>query len=234
MVPLESVRYVHHDGGLRPRVVEGNEQVLKLVADQLGVLPDKRVRVLFYVEGPTDVAFLEHISKLTGHIDLTTDPRVAFVVTGGGNLKYWVNDHYLRHLQLPEVHFYDRDNDYGYAAQVAAVNARGDWGSLTSKREIENYLHAKAIHEATGFAIVVDDNGDIAMRFAEAQHKAAEQAKPWINVDDDDLKKKCSRAKKKLCGVCASKMTTEMLRARDPAGEIENLLVVLSQLASAQ
>jgi putative ATP-dependent endonuclease of the OLD family len=41
---------------------------------------------------------------------LENDPRVAFVVTGGGNLKHWVNERYLVKLKRLEVHIYDRDD----------------------------------------------------------------------------------------------------------------------------
>jgi hypothetical protein len=62
---MARVCLVQHDQALHPRVAEGDERILRLVADDLGVLPDERVRMLFYVEGPTDVTFLEHVSKLT-------------------------------------------------------------------------------------------------------------------------------------------------------------------------
>ena len=104
LVPPESIRYVYYDNHRHPRVIEGNEDVLELVADELGVLPDKRVRLLLYVEGPNDVAFLENISGQTGDINLRTDPRVAFVLSGGGNLRHWVNRRYLAHLEIPEIH----------------------------------------------------------------------------------------------------------------------------------
>jgi hypothetical protein len=235
LVPPDSVRFVQRDAARHPRVIEGNEEVLKQVADELGVLPDKRVKVLFYVEGPNDVSFLEHVSKLTDHIDLTSDPRVAFVVTGGGNLKHWVNKQYFRGLDLPEVHYYDRDNDHQYAEQIAAVVARGghNWGALTAKREIENYLHPTAVLAATNIQITIDDVSDIPLVFAQAQHGASTGAKPWAEVSLDDARKKCSKAKKKLCCESAGKMTLELLLERDPGQEIPNLLQRIAQIVGA-
>ena len=60
LLPQESIRYIEHDENRHPRVIVEEEDMLRLVAEQLGVLPDKRVQLLLYVEGPNDVAFLEH------------------------------------------------------------------------------------------------------------------------------------------------------------------------------
>jgi len=223
LVPQESVRYVRHDDNRHPRVIADDEDVLRLVADQLGVLPDKRVKLLLYVEGPNDVAFLEHISRLTGHVDLAEDPRVAFVLSGGGNLKHWVNRHYLRALGIPEFHIYDRDNDHGYQAQVDAVNGRGngDWATLTDKREIENYLHPDAVREVVGIEITFGDDDDVPMIAARAVHEASESPKPWDEVEQDMQDRKASRAKRRLCHEVPARMTVEQLQERDPAGEID-------------
>ena len=157
LAPEDSICYVRHDDNRHPRVINNDENVLRLVADQLGVLPDKRVQLLLYVEGPNDVVFLEHASRLIGQVDLSTEPRIAFVLSGGGNLKHWVNRRYLRGLDLPEIHIYDRDNDRGYRNHVDAVNRRDnrDWATLTSKREIENYLHPAAVRDVLGIDMVV-------------------------------------------------------------------------------
>jgi hypothetical protein len=135
---------------------------------------------------------------------------------------------------LPEIHFYDRDNDHHYADAIAAVNGRGlpNWGALTEKREIENYLDSDAIKAATGFEIAVDDDSDIPLALARTQHEAAIGAKPWADVSDEDVKKKSSRAKKRLCCEAAALMTIEQLRARDANNQIEELLVRISEIAT--
>jgi hypothetical protein len=226
---------VRRDENHHPCVIPGTEEVLRQVADQLGVLPDKRVKVLLYVEGPHDVSFLEHVSKLTGHVDLATDPRVAFVVTGGGNLKHWVNAQYLRGLELPEIHFYDRDNDHQYAEHIASVNQRGapHWGSLTGKREAENYLHPAAVLAATQVAVAIDDDGDIPLLYAQTVHMASAEALPWAELNGEKIKKKCSKAKKRLCVDAASKMTLAMLRERDGARDLEILFERVAAIANA-
>ena len=230
LVPPESIRYVYHDNNRHPCVIENNEDVLRLVADQLGVLPDKRVRLLLYVEGPNDVAFLENISGLTDDIDLRTDPRVAFVLSGGGNLKHWVNRRYLQGLGIPEIHIYDRDSDDGYQGQVDIVNGRGndDWATLTAKCEIENYLHPDAIQGALGVTVTFGDDDDVPMIVARAIHEASESPQQWDEVDDDGRAKKASSAKRRLCAEAAAHMTSEQLGARDPGGEVSGWLAMFA------
>ena len=226
LVPPESIRYVHYDNNRHPRVIESDEDMLRLVADQLGVLPDKRVRLLLYVEGPNDVAFLENITGQTGDMDLRTDPRVAFVLSGGGNLKHWVNRRYLKGLGNPEIHIYDRDSDGGYQGFVDMVNARdnGDWATLTAKSEIENYLHSDAIQGTLSVTVTFGDNDDVPMIVARAIHEVSESPRPWDEIDDENRAKKASNAKRRLCAETAAHMTSDQLGERDPCGEVSGWL----------
>lgn len=223
LVPPESVRYIRHDANRHPCLSEVGEEMLRLVADELGVLPDNRVKLLLYVEGPNDVAFIEHACRLIGSIDLSTDPRVAFVVTGGGNLRHWVNHQYLKSLELPEIHIYDRDNDRAYRDQVELVNQRanGDWATLTTKREIENYLHPDAIRAVLEIDVEIDDDADVPLLAARAIHEVSESLKKWDEVENDKRDRKISRAKRRLCQDVIAKMSREQLRERDPTGEVE-------------
>lgn len=126
-----------------------NDEELVIIANELGVLPDRRVQVLVFVEGTNDIEFLERISIVLMQdnadvVDFINDDRVALVPLGGGSLKQWVAKHYLRNLRLPEVHIYDHDDATPpkYQPQCDSVNARDDksWAVITSKRELENYL----------------------------------------------------------------------------------------------
>ena len=223
LVPPKSIRYVQHDDDRHPCLIDDEEDMLRLVADELGVLPDNRVQLLLYVEGPNDVAFLEHASRLVGLIDLSTDPRVAFVVTGGGNLRHWVNHRYLGDLGLREIHIYDRDSDQGYESDVESVKRRnnGDWATLTAKREIENYVHPDAVRTVLDVDIEIDDDADVPLLTARAIHEQSESPKAWDEVEDDKRGQKASRAKSRLCREVIAQMTHGQLRDRDPTGEVE-------------
>jgi energy-coupling factor transporter ATP-binding protein EcfA2 len=230
LLPAESIRFVARGADGHPEVRGGGEEVLLDVADQLGVLPDKRAAVLVYVEGPNDVVFLGHMARLfradgdTAVPDIQSDPRVAFVVTSGGNLRHWVNERYLANLGLPEVHIYDRDTETPpkYGAFVDKVNARGGthWARLTLKREMENYLHPGAIAEAMQVAVVFTDACDVPTIVAQKIHLASGSPKVWSELDEKKQAEKCRKAKLRLNADAAARMTRDMLRERDPAGEV--------------
>ncbi|MWP48033.1 hypothetical protein [Gilliamella sp. Pas-s27] len=66
---------------------------------------------------------------------------------GGNTLIYWVNKNYLRKLNLPEVHIYDRDVAK-YAQAVEQVNSKPNcWAVQTQMLEIENYIHPSLYKE---------------------------------------------------------------------------------------
>lgn len=211
-LPLGSFRFVSRaDDGCRV-VEEGSNDVLQRITDALGVVPDNRVKVLLCVEGPTDVTALKCLSRaLHGDNatlpDLESDPRVAFVVLGGGTLTHWVTEHYLRGLARPEVHIYDNDVSK-YSQAIAQVNQRvdGSWGVLTVKREIENYLHPDAIQEGIGCSITFGDSDDVPSLVGASMN--------WNS----------NRAKKKLAALAFPRMNGERIRQRDPNGEIEGWL----------
>ncbi|WP_232316474.1 ATP-binding protein [Candidatus Burkholderia verschuerenii] len=139
-LPNESIRFIARDAVTRKPSIQAGVDVFGTVAETLGVTPDSRVKLLLCVEGPTDVVAFKALSKAL-HAedqslpDLEKDDRVAFVVLGGGTLKHWVDEYYLRALHRREVHIYDRDVA-SYAVAAATVNARGDgsWAAQTIKQ----------------------------------------------------------------------------------------------------
>lgn len=229
LVPTDAVRLVTKRPNDSPLIEMGTDDVYRRVADALGILPDKRAKVAIYVEGPNDVEFLRHASRLLRIsdptlLDLDRDHRVVFVVTGGGNLQHWVDQHYLANALMAEVHIYDTDTQAipKYQAQVNAVNARGtrDIGFLTSKREMENYIHPNAIQAAFGHRIVVDDWCDVPDLVAEQVHLAGGGVAPWEQLDDEKKDKKVSRAKRRLNRDAMNHMTLPLLESMDGGRDI--------------
>ena len=221
----ESIRFVDRDNAGKPCIEKGID-VFDKAAKALGVTPDSRVKVLCCVEGPTDVSALKCLSKALnisdpGLIDLSTDPRVAFVLMGGSTLKHWVDAHYLRGLGCKEFHLYDSDVAT-YANSVAEVNARNDgsWATLTSKHEIESYLHSDAIKIAYDVSILTPDgpeppnNKAVPKLFAEAY-----SAKMNFDGVMND-----TRAKTYLANKAFPEMTAAMIKERDPNNEVEGWL----------
>ncbi|HMN13904.1 MAG TPA: ATP-binding protein [Bellilinea sp.] len=236
LLPSDSLRCVRKqvDGAATVSRCSGSD--LAEIANELGVLPDRRVQVLVFVEGTNDIEFLEGISSvlkasMADVVDFTNDSRVALVPLGGGSLKQWVAKHYLKNLSLPEVHIYDRDdeNPPKYQPQCDAVNARtdGSWAVITAKRELENYLHADAIFEGmNGIAITFTDTCDVPLIAAKAVHEASDCARTWEDIlnDDKKLANKINRIKKRLNRDAVAKMTIARLAQSDAAGEVSSWL----------
>lgn len=231
LLPSASLRCVRKDDEGKATVSTCVDADLTVIANELGVLPDRRVQVLVFVEGPNDIEFLERLSAILKPavpdvVDFTADNRVALVPLGGGTLKQWVANHYLKNLALREVHIYDRDdeNPPQYQAECDVVNARNDgsWAVLTTKREMENYLHVDAIAEGMDVEVTFGDACDVPVIVAKAVHEKAEGAKPWAEVlaDGKDLASKSGRAKKRLNREATSRMTPDRLQVSDAAGDV--------------
>lgn len=224
LLPINSIRYIgkHEQNG--KEVLIADESVLKTITKELGIIPDKRAKVIVCVEGPHDLQFLQRMNTLfqtedSLMVNIFTDPRVAFVVLGGSTLQEWVNNHYLKNIGLPEIHIYDRDQlekgKYKYQEAQETVNARGDGsiGFLTSKREMENYLHIDAINEVFHpvlghqFNFCLTDDCDIENEIVAnlgGQKKIQRRSiKHWLNED------------------AASNMTIERLKSRNGYEEIK-------------
>lgn len=223
LLPVESLRYVEREGAGKNKVTLGNDDVYRTIADQLGILPDRRVQVLFYVEGPNDIAFFNRISAVLhqtdpGIPDLASDSRVAMVPVGGSTLAQWVNRNYLGHLDLPEVHVYDRDVTVPpkYQSSVDEINRRGgsSWATLTGKRELENYLHPDALQEALGLAVTFGDTDDVPRLVADASKVQSCTLGP---MSED-------RAKRVLNDIVTQKMTASRLAVSDPQQEVVSWL----------
>ncbi|WP_312222624.1 ATP-binding protein [Rhizobium rhizoryzae] len=225
-LPVDSIRFVSGDGPPNTPIIEKGVDVFGKVADVLGLTPDSRAKVIVCVEGPTDVEALRYLSHAL-HVEDNTIPSLldnkacAFIVLGGSTLKHWVAQHYLQNLRCPEVHIYDSDVA-AYGETVQQVNARtdgfGSWGALTAKHEIECYLHPDAIMEVYGVAVEVVDHPYEGHPSVPAAFAAAITAHRGL----DGLMKQ-NTAKGYLTRVYP-KMTAEMIRQRDPDGEVEGWL----------
>lgn len=222
LLPQESIRYVSRDTETKKPQIQSGVDAFGQVAEALGVTPDSRVQVLVCVEGPTDVLALKALSSALHQADATlpnliSDERLAFVVLGGGTLEHWVNQHYLRGLNKREVHIYDGDvPEYAESARKVNERENGSWAVVTTKHEIESYLHKDAISMAFGFDIEVTDHpveGKATPKvFGEAFVAHSGNGKPL----------KDSNAKRKLAQQAFPCMTAAMLDERDPGGEVRS------------
>jgi len=229
-LPIDSLRFINIDDRKNINIQSG-EEVFPNIAKALGVTPDSRVKVLFCVEGPTDVTALGYLSKALKTKypelpDLSNDERIAFVLMGGSTLKHWVNHNYLKELGKPEFHLYDNDVS-SYQSSIDEVNSRTDesYGQLTNKLEIESYLHSDAIKSGFDIDIIVPDNLN-----------EDGKATPKIFAEAYSLKKglpnaiKDTKAKKFLAERAFLNMTVEMIEERDTENEIKGWLEKINEL----
>lgn len=227
-LPAEGLRYVQKDQvtGI-PVVADGDDNLWTEIADELGVQPDNRVKVLICVEGPHDVTSLQHLSRILhqaypeSYPDLTLDRRYAFVPQGGGTLRQWVSERYLMGFNRSEFHLYDNDVDE-YKETVEQVNSRND-GSVamtTSKLMMENYLHPDAIFDALGVHVEVTDECDVPSLVSDA-----------TKTTDGVRSVKKGIVKSRLADVGFGSMTIERLNESDPNGDVKSWFEKLSEMA---
>lgn len=224
LLPLHSLRYIT-DGEGYPEVVSGenDDEILKRIADTLGVYPDVApalaphhgVKLIVCVEGPNDVAFLTAISRIAHQsdptiVDLNMSPSVVVLPLGGSVLKDWVNLNYLKKLNTREYHIYDSDNMDAHASECARINQRRDGSSArtTRKREMENYIHSSVVQEVFGIQIEITDTMDVSTEISTILRGTNPEG-----YKHDTVKKKLNR-------ICAPKMTLELLHSRDPEDEV--------------
>lgn len=230
-LPVESIRFVNKDNITNQIKIDKGNHIFGKVAEALGLTPDSRVKVLFCVEGPTDVLALENLSKALNLKypeipNLVNDDRIAFVLMGGPTLKHWVNNNYLRNLGKPEFHLYDNDVP-AYKESIKEINERKDKsiGVLTQKLEIESYLHSDAIKQAFDIEIEVPDNLN---QEGKATPKIFGEAYS-INIGLPNTIKD-NKSKQYLSERAFPKMTAVMIEERDKIGEVRGWFQKINEL----
>lgn len=141
LVNLENVRFIQKiDEEIT--IKEGDETNYKEISKTLGVLPKlEGVKVVVGVEGPNDVEFFKNVSAIFG-VD-GNDSKILWIPMGGGTLRDYVDKSYLDLLNLPQVHFFDRDSDSKYLDNVSSLKTKGHWAELTRFLTLENYIHPR-------------------------------------------------------------------------------------------
>jgi len=245
LLPVSSLRFLTIEDDGNRRICGGDDETYRLVAKSLGVLPDHGVRLFIGVEGKNDVNFLKQIAGVLSSAgvdvpDLTRledDGQLVFIPLGGSNLDLWVSR--LKELNRPEFHLFDRDvappTPSPHEEVVAAISARaGCTALLTSKLEMENYLHSDAIAAAyPGVTVTVEDFNDVPALVAEAVHAASGSPNPWATLLEEKRNKKMSQAKARLSTQAVAAMTAGRLLERDPMNEVIGWLRQIAQMLTA-
>lgn len=236
VLPLESLRHIVAGDSNDTRVDADGDGMIGRIADDLGVIPDGRVKVIVCLEGPNDITCFGHLARCVSASDpslptIVGTPKVIFMPLGGSTLRDWVTQRYLSPLGVPEFHIYDRGTgaEPKYKAQADQVNVRGDRSKAvhTNKGEMENYLHPDAVRAARQIEIAIDDTCDVPLLAAEAVHTLSATSGPWAQVDDDGRKKKAGQAKRWLNDEAAAAMTHAMLQERNGVEEVSEWVTAI-------
>ncbi|MFL0806535.1 MAG: ATP-binding protein [Oceanobacter sp.] len=233
-VDRESIIFIEKAGDGTRFLAENDDQNLLRIKESLGILANHNIKVFVGVEGPNDIEYINEISSRLSLDDKSiVDLRSAeqqgelvYIPMGGSTLELWTSR--LEGLQVPEVHILDRDNPppapAKYQEAANRVNARGEncCSFITSRREMENYIHFEAINEE--FEIQLTENfqpfDDVPTLVAKAVHEASESTVAWDNLDEKKQGKKESKAKKRLNRGSISYMTLDRLNNVDSDGEV--------------
>jgi hypothetical protein len=160
--------------------------------------------------------------------------RILLVPTGGGHGGDWARR--FQGLGCREFHLLDRETGAETERRqqaVRLVNDRPDCqGFLTSKRALENYLHAQAISQAGGGEITVTDDACVGTELARHRYELTPQPRPWSELLRRSKRRLIYRTKRWLNHAAIDEMTPELLAQRDPAGEVLSWLSVISQLVT--
>lgn len=172
---------------------------------------------------------------------LENDGKIVFIPLGGSSFKLWINR--LNGLNIPEFHICDRDYEPPTAAHyqdiVDELNAQdGKEAYITSKRELESYIHHDVICEyywEQGHTITLNpfnDFDDVPLEVAKALHEVSESPHTWDGVSVENKKKKVSSCKKNLNNHAIAKMTYEQYCEIDANKEIEEYLRRIDELVN--
>lgn len=235
LLPIENLRFLYKQND-KVVVEYGSDDILEKIAESLGVLPsvdkDKidKLKLIVCVEGPTDVEFFKRLSKIIDDdlkVDFENDQRIIIIPLGGSTLKYWVDNHYLRKLGLPEIHIYDGDKEEN-KTKSEQVNARGDGSKAytTTKKEIENYVHPKTLED------IFRELSDNAL-IDRSQEGWVLQ---WNNLDvvkiikDNGVPLREIKIKEKICTEGIERMSIDLFKELNAYEEVKEWIITIKNI----
>ncbi|MCL9822341.1 ATP-dependent nuclease [Helicobacter colisuis] len=203
MVDKKNIIFIQKDNENKRIVHHGDEIDTKVLADTLGVLPYLLYQRVIFVEGETDIEFLNNLNDkfecLREIFDLKTTTLIP--MRGGGNVKNWMTADYLKQSNVKCLYFFDRDDKKDNEWK----NIQGENLIITKKREIENYYPIDILETYFKKKLDIDsvfsddfkknwDDGDVAkyiagkMQFKEVSIKSMFGDKEiWNQISKDNM-----------------------------------------------
>ena len=137
MVDKKNIIFIQKDNENKRIVHHGDEIDTEVLADTLGVLPYLLYQRVLFVEGETDVKFLNNLNDKFGCLREIFDLKTITLIPlhGGGNVKNWMTEDYLKQSNVKCLYFLDGDNKKDNKLKdIQEENL-----IITKKQEIENY-----------------------------------------------------------------------------------------------
>jgi len=229
LVPDNNLRYINIDSSGRRCVSFGDDKTRHLLVNTLGVLPEHDVKLFIGIEGVNDINFLVNISRILCQAgenvpnlsDLEDQGKIIFFPLGGSNLALWKTR--LANLNRPEYYIFDRDNEPPASAKyqdyATEINCRANCKAvITSKKEMENYLHPDCIFSEMGIRVSYSDFDDVPVLVAQTIYSN------WSSLSTETKKKKESKIKKRLNSSVVQRMSPELLNYQDTKNDIRSWL----------
>lgn len=178
--PVEDLALIVRDKNVA-RAIQSPDIDLNEVAEELGVEPADQIigyNACIFVEGPDDIIFWNTVAtklKDAGHIgDNFNDKQIGFAISGGNNLKFWIDSRAMERLtrRFGVVVDSDKKNSKHCIPQrklnwKKKCQDQGGKFFILRKREIENYIHSAALQRTGKPQKEYDDFTDMKSEFGD-------------------------------------------------------------------
>jgi hypothetical protein len=183
--PIGDLALIVRDRGVA-KAIQAPEIDLYKVAEELGVEPADQItcyNACIFVEGPDDIIFWKTVAaklKEGGHISYDFDDKnIGFAISGGNNLKYWIDSRAMQRLTRRFGVVVDSDKkSMSHCIPERKLNWKqkceehGGKFIILRKREIENYIHAAALQRSGKPRMDYNDFTDMKKEFGDNVFKA--------------------------------------------------------------
>lgn len=176
MVDRENLIFIQKKNNQR-LIMQREKIESKAIVETLGILPYISYKGVMFVEGDTDVKFFENLNTYFPCLcEIFDIGQITLIpLYGGGNVKKWIVEDYLKESNIKRLHFIDRDKN----KEIKGENNADNYHKViqTKKREIENYFpidvlenYFSEVLKGQGFPETIKqewDNQDIARELAQ-------------------------------------------------------------------
>lgn len=230
---IEDIRFVQKRDAfpIIKSVKNDEEHFLTDVAESLDISSFystiQKVKLLLYFEGPNDIILMKNLSCILHeanniYADLNLD-SVALIPLGGSSLKQWVDNDYLKNLDIPQIFVFDGDKT-DYIDKANRINNENNPKKIafTSQpyKTFENILSIEKIKQAISSkhseikdfsSFQITQNDDVSSTIAKFVYEY-NGANQFDSLDEDKKKVKISTIKKWLNRDVPTQMTaTEII-----------------------